>query len=308
MKPADTKLVDTKPVDTKRFDAKPADRKSAEMKPVYLHAIGLSAPGLPSWTQGRDVLAGHSPWQAQSLPAHPSSILQGNERRRAPPAVLQAFRAAEDARTRTSRDFAALASIFATSDSDLSVMDRINRALQTPARAVSPTDFHNSVHNVAGGYWSIALGCRAVSTTVGGFRGAFAAGLLEAATLALDGVGTLLVAFDVPPPPLLRQRSCVDVAASVALLIDAECTESAQARLHLALTDDAETPMPDAELEVLRQANPALRSLPLLCAVARQTTATVVLPYCADTHLRVFVEPLAGPVRAPVQAFMQGAL
>lgn len=262
------------------------------MKPLYLHAVGLAAPGLPGWAQARPVLAGAQPWQAAEEPPYAPQLLPPNERRRAPPGVRQAFRAAEDARGASALDFSRLAAVFASSDADLSVMDRISSALAEPSRAVSPTDFHNSVHNTAAGYWSIAVGCRQPSSSVGGHDGSFAMGLLEAAALVLgDGRDTLLVAFDVPAPPLLRATRPMACAGSMALVLGAAAGAAPLACLRLSLADQPETPLDDAALEPLRRGNPALRGLPLLRAVARGSRERLVLPHADGCNLVVEVEP-----------------
>ena len=72
---------------------------------------------------------------------------------------------------------ASLATVFASSDADLAIIHRICLALTATPRLISPTDFHNSVHNAAAGYWSIAAGARAASTTISAHDGSFAAGL-----------------------------------------------------------------------------------------------------------------------------------
>ncbi|MDR3414694.1 MAG: beta-ketoacyl synthase chain length factor [Nevskia sp.] len=262
------------------------------MKPLYLRAVGLAAPGLPGWAEARTVLAGERPWRPLPEEPYVPRLLPPNEQRRAPPGVRQAFRAAEDARSACELDFSTLAAVFASSDSDLAVMDRISRILAEPVRAVSPTDFHNSVHNAAAGYWGIAVGCRRVSTAVGGYDGSFAAGLLEAAALVHgDGQGVLLVAFDVPPPPLLRDRRPLSCAGSIALVLDGEPGGTVLARLHLDLADEVETTLEQAELESLRLGNPALRGLPLLSAVARRTPARLVLCHTEGCSVALRVEP-----------------
>jgi beta-ketoacyl synthase-like protein len=259
--------------------------------PIYLGAVGLAAPGLSSWTQGRAVLAGSESWAALAEPPYAPQLLPPNERRRAPPGVRQAFRAGEDARSNSSKDFSALATVFATSDSDLSVMERICMALAEAGRAVSPTDFHNSVHNAAGGYWSIATASRQPSTSVGGHDGSFAAGLLEAAALVLgEGLPVLLVAFDVPPPALMRATRPLDCAGSIALLLDREPGSDTLAALSLELVDEPETPLADPALETLRRGNPALRGLSLLSAVARGD-GRLVLPYVPGCAAAVTVAP-----------------
>ena len=62
---------------------------------------------------------------------------------------------------------------------------------------VSPTKFHNSVHNAAAGYWTIGQGCMAPSTALSAFSHTFAQGLLEAlVNLAAGEPAILLAAYD----------------------------------------------------------------------------------------------------------------
>src|SRR3546814_8269162 len=90
----------------------------------------------------------------------------------------------------------------------MAIRQRISAELATPERIVSPTDFHNSVHNAAAGYWGIGTGSRAPSTTLAGYDASFALGLLEAGLQVVgDRRAVLLVVFDVPAPePLLHAR------------------------------------------------------------------------------------------------------
>lgn len=251
---------------------------------VYVHAVGLAAPGLPNWAQGRAVLRGEQPYVPTELPPYAPALLPPNERRRATPAVRQAFRAAEDAVA--GRDPSAYATVFAGSDADMAILHRICAAVADETKVVSPTDFHNSVHNAAAGYWGIATGARAPSTTLAGYDGSFALGLLEAVvqvqTLMLP---TLLVVFDVPAPePLLHARPLA-AAASCALLLTPQPQDAPLGRLRVRLTPEPETALDDAALEVQRQANPALRALPLLQLLARGERGSVVLPGAGGRNL-----------------------
>lgn len=256
---------------------------------LYLHAVGLAAPGLPDWPQAHAVLRGQAPYQAEALAPYAPPLLPPNERRRATPVVRQAFRVAEQAIA--GRDASDLATVFSGSDADMAILHRISAALATPERIVSPTDFHNSVHNAAAGYWGIGTGSRAPSTTLAGYDASFALGLLEAGLQVIsDRRAVLLVVFDVPAPePLLHARAMA-VPASCALWLSHEAM-GAIARLQLAPCADDETPMRDAALELVRLGNPALRSLPLLQMLARGERGRVVLPNAGGRKLAVDVLP-----------------
>ena len=67
------------------------------MSPVFVDAVGLSAPGLPSWTEGSATLRGEHSYLYAPLPPHTPATLPLNERRRATPSIRLAFQAAEDA-------------------------------------------------------------------------------------------------------------------------------------------------------------------------------------------------------------------
>jgi len=62
---------------------------------------------------------------------------------------------------------AALPAVFASVGGEMQVTDQLCIELAKPDGWISPTPFHNSVHNTAVGYWSIATGCRQATTTMG---------------------------------------------------------------------------------------------------------------------------------------------
>ncbi len=65
---------------------------------------------------------------------------------------------------------------------------RLPSATRSPRRRCwfRPTKFHNSVHNAAAGYWTIATGCLKPYTSVSGYYFTYGEGLLEAASQALE--------------------------------------------------------------------------------------------------------------------------
>jgi len=257
--------------------------------PIYVDAIGLLAPGLHGWEQSQLILRGEHPYDAKAQPVPQITLLPPNERRRAPAAVRIAFGAAEEAVRSASILGGDLATVFASSDADMSILHRICSSLATPARVISPTDFHNSVHNAAAGYWSIGASSRLTSSTVAAYDFSFAMGLIEAANLVLhDGMNALLVTYDVPPPaPLFEHRP---IAEPMALAIVLTPAPTAHTLASLELSDsDAEVSAVDPRFESLWQSVPPARALPLLTLIATRQAGAVSLECPAGRSLRIQV-------------------
>jgi hypothetical protein len=96
-----------------------------------------------------------------------------------------------------------VASVFASSDGETGVLDRLCTALATPQRTISPTLFHHSVHNAASGYWGIATGSQQSSTVLACYDSSFCAALLEASAYVQIEERPTLVAYDLPLPSSL---------------------------------------------------------------------------------------------------------
>jgi hypothetical protein len=251
----------------------------------------MAAPGLPGWSASQAVLTGASPYVATAETPYAPALLPPNERRRATPSVRLAFRAAEDAVTACGADARALASVFSSSDADMAVLHRICAALAQTPRIISPTDFHNSVHNAASGYWSIGVGSNAPTTTISAYDASFTAGLLESVALARERAGdVLLVAYDATAPQPLAAKRPLAFSAGVALVIG-PAHGSGLGSLEVELAGDAETRCAAAALEQLRLGNPALRALPLLELLAARRAGTVVLRGTGDMHVAVTFTP-----------------
>ena len=258
------------------------------MNTVFIEAVGLAAPGLPTWQEARATLRGETAYLQTPLASQPSAMLPANERRRATPAVRLAFQAAEDAMRGTSLPASGLASVFASSDADLAIIHRICSALTASPRVVSPTDFHNSVHNAAAGYWSIAAGARPASTTISAYDGSFAAGLFEAfAQVRADEQDVLLVAFDLPAPEPLNSRRVIAYPAAMALVLTHKPNVRSLAVMTCRATVEAETTLSDDALEQLRLGNPAARALPLMQSLALGRPGAVVLPMGLGSNLAI---------------------
>jgi hypothetical protein len=172
-----------------------------------------------------------------------------------------------------------LTSVFACSCGDLNVVDKILTALTLPGKPVSPTQFHNSVHNAPAGYWSISAKSTAASTSIAAGDNTFSVGLLEAMTqVVVNEHAVLFISYDIVPPPLLKNHRQVTASYGVALLLLPELTRwSLSAEVNI--NDPSTTAMQNQGLEQLRTANPAANSLPLLYAIANKQSGNICLPY-----------------------------
>ena len=260
---------------------------------AYIEGIGLCGPGLAGWVQAVPILAGKMDYVPAAAEIPSSALLPANERRRAPKTVKLALAAAAEAFGAAGRDAADAATVFASSGGDGETIHDILTMLAAPARELSPTKFHNSVHNAAAGYWSIATGAVTASTSLCAHDDSFAAGLLEAcaqATAAQEAVA--LIAYDVPyPAPLFAARP-VGAVFGVALVLAGVPSPAAFARLDLALNAGAGAPTAALPaLEDLRQSTPAARALPLLSAIASGVASGVTLRYLEDMNVHLTVTP-----------------
>jgi hypothetical protein len=220
----------------------------------------------------------NSPQGARPQP----SILPANERRRAPDTVAVALQVAQAACLNAGRDPAQLATVFASTYGDLAITDYMCSTLAQAPTTLSPTRFHNSVHNAAAGYWTIATGCRQPYCALGAGDYTFAAGLFAAALqVCADQTDVLYVAYDTETrgvqAQLARSRGVLGVA------------------LVLGVTGPADGAA--LELEVSSQAaagrtpgtNAMAACLPLIAAIEDRQSQVLCLPFGPDSSLRLQV-------------------
>jgi hypothetical protein len=257
---------------------------------LHVDAVGLSGPGMADWNDGADVVTSRKPYRPDDVPTRGSALLPANERRRVSPTVRLALQVAEEAMARSSVDMAGICSVFATCDGDTEVIDRICNALTLPGRPVSPTQFHNSVHNAAAGYWAIAARSPMPSTTVCAYGASFAAGLMEAAAqLRVEARPVLLVAYDHTPPEPLAAAAGRFPSFAVAMVLRPQAGRGSRMLRVETASGQPVSGMESGDLERLRTSNPAAAALPLLRALAGGDAARVVLPHVNGLQLAVGV-------------------
>lgn len=264
------------------------------MMKVAIRGIGLLAPGLAGWETGRAVLAGQGAFHPGEIPDPEAVLLPPNERRRSSDCVRWAVQVAQEAIAQSDLDPREVATVFASSGGEMGVLDILCRSLATPERVISPTLFHQSVHNTPSGYWGIATTCQQSSTALSCYDDSFAAGLLEAVTFVyVEQRPMLLVAYDLAVPAPLSEARPIAAGFAVALLL-APPSDAALVtmQLHLKEADQEHgSILRDLALERVRLDNPAARSLPLLKAIATGGSQRVIVSLLASQQLVLEIDP-----------------
>lgn len=259
---------------------------------IYLEGIGLLGPAMADWPQAAAMLRGDRRYQPEEVRLPAPEMLPAAERRRAGDAVKLSMAIGLAAVRDAGADPAVLANVFSSTGGDCDNCHAILDSLASPERMISPTRFHNSVHNAPAGYWSIGTRCTAASTSLCTYDATFAAGLLEAAAQALASAAPcLLVAFDTAYPEPLYSLRPIPYAFGLGMVISPVRTANSRAALSLSLTADAADELACPTLESLRRSVPTARSLPLLQRLGQQQTGRVVLHYLDPLNLAVVVQP-----------------
>ena len=261
---------------------------------VYVDGIGLVAPGLNGWGASVPILSGTASYVTLPLIIPPLNLLPPAERRRTPTVVKLALTVGSEALANAGRSATDVATVFTSSGGDGDVIHQICEALAEPGREVSPTRFHNSVHNAPAGYWGIATGCHEPSTSLCAYDASFAAGLIEAASQAhVERRRVMLIAYDSPYPEPLNAARRISAACGIAMLLSPERTTGSLSTTDVTIAPSHRktTTLPQPGLEALRLGVPAARGLPLLAAIAARRSGAVAIPYLGESAVEVNVEP-----------------
>jgi len=260
---------------------------------VSIESVAFWAPTLPGWAAARAALRGEGALADPPARRPAPELLAAAERRRAPDTVSLALEVAAGAVREAGLDARDLACVFTSAHGDLAVNDYMCTTLAAQPTLISPTKFHNSVHNAAAGYWTIGTGCMAPSTALTAFENSFAAGLLEAVLQCrADSRPVLLVAFDVQSVGALATVTRSTGLLAVALIIAPTRGEQSVATVRLALADGPTMPVPLRSAAARSLADNAMAdALPFFEALARDDPAAIDLPLSASLALRLTPMP-----------------
>ena len=242
----------------------------ASPRRLYVNGAALWAPLLPGWQLAREILAGRMAAPATPLGRPAPELLPPNERRRAPDTVAVALEAALAACKCADLEPATLACVFSSMHGDLTITDYMCATLASTPAQLSPTRFHNSVHNAAAGYWTIAAECTRPYTALSAGEHTFGAALLEASVQALSTAeNILLVTYDIDARGPLAAMARSKGLLSAALVLGPARGSRALAHFDLSLTSRSLTPShARPENEALVAGNASAACLPFMEALA----------------------------------------
>lgn len=204
------------------------------------------------------------------------SLIPAGMRRRTSMTTRMAVTAATLACEQASAVPQNLASVFASLGGEIQVTDALCRLLPDENELLSPTQFHNSVHNTTAGYWGILNQCQQATTAIAAADDTFAMGLVEVwAQLQQEGGERLLVCYDeLWPQYLAPPIGQVAFACAFVLSTDAE-----QSIGSISLPQILQYNKQDIQPEwfKLTESAPAAAVIPLLLALQNKQSCLVPL-------------------------------
>jgi len=255
---------------------------------AHIASVAFWSDCMPNWELASACLRGDAmPLSTpQSRPA--PMLLAPAERRRAPDSVAIALEVASRACTAAALQPQELTTVFASTHGDLAISDYLCATLATAPTHISPTKFHNSVHNAAAGYWTIGTQTHTPYTAISAYQYTFAAGLLEAVTqLLCDDRPVLYVAYDIAARGPLATMAPSTGLFAVALILRTTAVNAA-ARIALQIRNGANLPGAAAQSAAADsvRGNALANSLPFFAALA-QRTHSVALPLGENLGLHI---------------------
>jgi hypothetical protein len=199
-------------------------------------------------------------------------IIPANERRRAPLLVKMAIATSCQAIAASSLAPQSVACVFGSGLGDNDITDYLCKVLVTELKQISPTKFHNSVHNTAAGYWTISTECMESANSIAAYQHTAGMVMLEAVSQCLiQQQPVLITLYDMEVCFALKDVfPCTQNICLSLLIAPNKFNGSALAALTLKVDTSPYIPraLRNPSLEEARQKNPTGHLLNLMEGVA----------------------------------------
>ncbi|MEO7242518.1 MAG: beta-ketoacyl synthase chain length factor [Variovorax sp.] len=260
---------------------------------LFVEGPAFWAPQLPGWSIARAAFRGEGAVVDPPARRPAPQVLAAAERRRAPDTVALALEVATAAIAASGRNATDLPCVFASAHGDLAINDYMCATLASDPTLLSPTRFHNSVHNAAVGYWTIGTGCQQSSSSLAAFDQSFAGALLEAAAqCAIEQRAVLLVGYDVQAVGPLASATTSEGMLAVALVLAPERSATAVAALDWSLATAATgNTVPRSAAARALAGNAMADALPFFEALATDQPQSLALGVSPALSLQIHLCP-----------------
>jgi hypothetical protein len=226
------------------------------------------------------------------------TLIPPRERRRAPQLVKMAIEVMDQACKMASLSPSDVAVVFSSSMGDMQITDYMCHALAETPKLISPTRFHNSVHNAAPGYWSITTGAFTPTSAVSAHEHTSTVAFVEAAIQAVEeNTPVVLVTQEVAAPlPLFDTCPSKQAFSAAFLMTPPGFNESAACSVEFSVSPEAaEWPAIDSRLNGDYASSFGARLLPLMTAIADGAKASnFVFPISNSASLSLSLKPGRG--------------
>ncbi|MEE9426328.1 MAG: beta-ketoacyl synthase chain length factor [Methylococcales bacterium] len=204
-----------------------------------------------------------------------TSMIPPALRRRSSLPCKLAINAAMSACKTAGVEASATPTLFASVGGEMVITDQLCLELTRPTVHISPTQFHNSVHNTAAAYWSIVTGCQQASSAMAAGEQTIAMALVEAwGQLATQGGDLLLVCYEECWPDYV-DPGMGHHAIAFAMLLSTEASDHTIAQFLRPRVVD-QPPVVEAQLAQLIDGVPLFALTPLFQALTGQNSDQVI--------------------------------
>lgn len=221
------------------------------------------------------------------------TVIPANERRRAPLPVRLAVESSWQATQNANIAPETLTNVFVSGLGDTDLTDYMCKALASHNKELSPTKFHNSVHNAAAGYWTISTNTMTAANSVAGYEQSASLALFEAMLQCESECVPMLVTFyDAPVSTVLEplMPNNEPFAFSMTLYPMSHSIEGIALEAYIENKANNEWPTlrcPNSHIQSLYHLNPSAKILCLAELIGQQdsTGRAISMPLSQGTSL-----------------------
>lgn len=250
--------------------------------------IGAWGPGFNNWPELKALLDETENTEELSPQTPKPEIIPANERRRSPLPVKIAVETSWQAVQRSQIPSSDLSCVFGSGLGDTEITDYMCRALTTELKQLSPTKFHNSVHNAAAGYWTISTNCMKAANSIAAYHNTAGLALLEGVSQCIFQNEPLLITlFDTKAHSVYQEIFDCHQPFAAAIVITPSASNSVttpptdMCEFSISIKEGRQThqALKNQRMETLYQQNPAAKILSFLALMSGDDSdATKHLP------------------------------